>query len=95
MKWIEIIKIRTAGTNFRLLKELLIPVRKLSQIGLTETRIFHHAAMEQDWAIHLHWETAAPELNGSRLGLHLVRAVNDFGLIDHTVWINETEIIDL
>ena len=93
MKWIEVIKIRAAGTDFKFLKEILLPVGKLTQIGLSETVIYRNAVLESDWAIHLYWETASPEPNGSVLGLHLSRLVNDFGLIDHSVWINETKTL--
>ena len=90
MKWIEVIKIRTAGTDLRLLKEFLSAICDLHQMGLSETSIYRHATVESDWTIHLYWETASPEPNGSILGLHLSQIGSDFGLIDHTVWINES-----
>jgi hypothetical protein len=40
-------------------------------------------------ALHLYWETEQPEKNGSALGLHLSQALKEFGLIDHSIWIEE------
>lgn len=94
MKWMEVIKVRTAGTDFRVLKEFLLSVCKLRQMGLSETRIYRHATLKSDWTIHLYWETEEPKPNGSGLALHLTQAAEDFGLIDHTVWRNETETIE-
>jgi hypothetical protein len=89
MKWLEVIKLRSAGKDSRLLEELLLSIEKFNQSGLVETKIFHHAALESDWTVHLHWESVRPEQNGSTLGLRLAKALEEFGLVDHSVWIEE------
>ncbi len=89
MKWLEVIKLRSAEKDSRSMEELLLSVRKFIQNGLVETKIFRHAALESDWSIHLRWESERPERNGSPLGLHLDRALKEFGLIDHSVWVEE------
>jgi hypothetical protein len=89
MKWLEVIKLRSAGTDSRLLEELLLSIDKFNQSGLVEMKTYHHAALESDWSIHLHWESERPQQNGSALGLRLAQAFKEFGLVDHSVWIEE------
>ena len=89
MKWLEIIKLRSAGKDSRLLEELLLSIDKFNQSGLVKMKTFQHSALESDWSIHLHWESERPEQHGSSLGLRLAQALKEFGLVDHSVWIEE------
>jgi len=89
MKWIEIIKLRTAGEVPESLKGFLSGLLKNGSPGLREARLYRHAEWETDWTIHLHWESEQPEKNGSALGLHLSQALKEFGLIDHSKWIEQ------
>ena len=89
MKWLEIIKLRSPGKDSGLLEELLLSIDKLGQSGLVEMNTYHHAALETDLSVHLHWESGRPEQNGSALGLRLAQALKEFGLIDHSIWIEE------
>ena len=89
MKWLEVIKLRSAGKDSRLLEELLLSIDKFNQSGLVEMKTYHHAALETDLSVHLHWESERPEQNGSALGLRLAQALKEFGLVDHSIWIEE------
>ena len=89
MKWLEIIKLRSAGKDSELLEEFLLSIDKLGQSGLVEMKTYRHAALETDLSVHLHWESEQPEQNGSTLGLRLAQALKEFGLIDHSIWIEE------
>jgi hypothetical protein len=89
MKWLEVIKLRSAGKDSRLLEELLLSIDRFNQSGLVEMKTFHHAALESDWSIHLHWESERPQQNGSALGLRLAQAFKEFGLVDHSIWMEE------
>jgi len=89
MKWLEVIKLRSAGKDSRSMDELLLSIRKFNQAELVETKTFRHASLDSDLSVHLHWESEGPERNGSPLGLHLARALKEFGLIDHSVWIEK------
>jgi hypothetical protein len=87
VKWIEVIKLRSAGNRERLL-EVLRPMTKSARNGgLVEMKIYRHAALETDLSVHLYWESERPDENGSNLGLRIAQALKDFGLIDHSVWI--------
>jgi len=89
MRWLEVIKLRSVGKDSELLKELLLSIDNSNQSGLVEMKTYRHAALETDLSVHLHWESDRPDQNGSLLGLHLVQALKEFGLIDHSVWIEE------
>jgi hypothetical protein len=52
-------------------------------------RTYCHAALETDLSLHLYWSSEMPEPNGSALGLCLAQALKEFGLIDHSVWVEE------
>ncbi len=86
MKWVEIIKLRSAGNDPRGLNDLLLPMSDLRQSGL-EIGIYRHAALESDVSIHLYWDTEGPVRSGSELGLQLARTLEEFGLVDHSIWI--------
>jgi len=89
MRWLEVIKLRSVGKDSEFLKELLLSIDNSNQSGLVEMKTYRHPALETDLSVHLHWESDRPDQNGSLLGLHLVQALKEFGLIDHSVWIEE------
>ena len=89
MKWLEVIKLRSAGKDSGSLEELFSSIDKLSQSGLVEMKNFRHAALETDFSVHLRWESEQASENGSGLGLRLAQALEEFGLIDHSVWIEK------
>ena len=91
MKWLEIIKLRSAESDEGLLGEFLRSVAKVSQSGLVEMKTYRHAALETDLSVHLHWDSERPEQNGSALGLRLAQALKERGLTDHSIWIEEAE----
>ena len=89
MKWLEVIKLRSAGGTLGLLDELLLPLSGSNQSGLVEMKTYRHAVWETDASVHLYWNSEIPEPNGSALGLRLAQALKEFGLIDHSVWVEE------
>ena len=91
MKWLEVIKLRSAGGSLGLLEELLLPISGSNQRGLVEMKTYRHAALETDLSVHLHWNSEMPEPTGSALGLRLAQALKEFGLVDHSVWVEENK----
>jgi hypothetical protein len=89
MFWLEIIKLRLAWKGSAPLDELLDSISKVGQSGLVDMKTYRHAALETDLSVHLHWDSEPPEPNGSALGLRLAQALKEFGLIDHSVWVEE------
>ncbi len=89
--WLEVIKLRSAGRSSRVLQELSLSMARINQGGPVEMKIYRHAALETDLTVVLHWKTGRTEPNGSALGLRLAQSLRDFGLIDHSVWVEEKE----
>jgi len=89
MKWIEIIRLRSAENASEPLKAFLPTMGRNGRPGLLEARIYRHALWETDWSLHLLWESEKPEKSGSTLGLRLSQALKEFGLVDHSIWIEE------
>jgi hypothetical protein len=92
MKWMEIIKLRSEEKAPELLKGLLSGLTREGQPGLVEARLYRHASWETDWTLHFHWDSGKPEVNGTALGLRLAQALKEFGLVDHSIWIEGDEI---
>jgi len=89
MKWIEIIKLRNAGKVPESLKRFLSGLLKNAPPELIEARLYRHASWETNWTLQLYWDSTQFEENGTALGLRLARTLRDFGLVDHSVWIEE------
>ncbi len=88
VKWLEVIKLRSAGEG-SVLEEFLPSMAKVGQSGLVEMKTYRHAALETDFSVHFQWESDRAEQNGSALGLRLAQALKEFGLVDHSVWIEK------
>ncbi len=94
MKWLEIIKLRSAGNGEGLREELSRFIAEVDREGeRVSIKALHHAALESDLAVHLRWESDRPGQYGSALGLRLVQSLKEFGLIDHSVWIEEEKSV--
>jgi hypothetical protein len=91
-KWIEVIRLRSVGKGSDLLEECLMSLDKSTQSELVEMKTYRHVNLETDLSIHLHWQTERPEQNGSALGLRIAEAFKEFGLIDHSVWVEKEKI---
>jgi hypothetical protein len=91
VKWLEVIKLRSSGESPRLLEELGPSTTQIKESGLVKMITYRHAALETDLSIHLHWESERPERTGSALGLRLAQALKEFGLVDHSAWIEREE----
>lgn len=89
MKWLEIIKLRSTGIEKSLLEEFLRS-SMLDQSGeLIGIKTYRHAALENDLSVHLYWDSEKPKHEGSVLGLHLIQALKEFGMVDYSIWIEE------
>ena len=89
MKWLEIIKLRSAGIEKSLLEEFLRSFMLEQRGELIGIKTYRHAALENDLSVHLYWDSEKPKHEGSALGLHLIQALKEFGLVDYSIWIEE------
>jgi hypothetical protein len=91
MKFLEVIELRAAGNQLRLLKpeldSLINTLNKETRHGTIN--VYGNLTVETDFSIHLHYESQKTDISGSPLGQHLVSVLKEFGLINHTLWVEE------
>jgi len=89
MKWLEIIELRSAGGNSKLLesqlRELINDVDK--ETKRHAIKAYCRVMIDTDFRIHLLHDSKKVENSGSRLGLRLASALKTFGLVNHSVWL--------
>lgn len=94
MKWLEVIELRSTDSDKVVLEmqldKLLTEVEK--EIQGKGVRAYRRVSVETDFSIHLLHESDQIEICGTELGLHIVSALKDFGMVNHTVW-KETQCI--
>ena len=97
MKWQEVIEFRSID-NQEMIRALdleshitdLKPGNRPLQIHL-----FRHLTLKTDFCLHLVFNSDEPDINGSQLGLTLVAILQEYGLVNHTVWIEERTWIQI
>ncbi len=91
MKRIEIINLRSAGTPRESIEQQ-IP-RSVAEDDRSRTlasiHVYRHATLETDLSVHLLFESSKPQAQPSALGQHLASALKAFGLVSHSVWIEQ------
>jgi len=88
MKWLEIIELRSAGGNNKLLESQM---RKLVNEVYERTekntvKAYCRLMIDTDFSIHLFHDSKKVEKSGSPLGLRLASALREFGLVNHSIW---------
>jgi hypothetical protein len=91
MNWVEIIALRSNGNiQQSVIQELLkLGADGDERNGLTGMKIYRNAWINTDISIHLHWKSTPTELRGSAMGLRLLYTLKEFGLVNHSIWVEE------
>lgn len=91
MKWIEIIKLQVADSDRESVKhELSKLISKIDHKGgLCDVKTYHNALVNSDFSITLYWKSGKVEQQGSATGLSLIHMLKAFGLISHSVWVEQ------
>ena len=91
MKWTEIITLRTSETPVKeVVADILKSVGANSSMGKpAKLKLFSHATVESDLSSHIQWEATSMDRGKSLLGFELVDMLREFGLVNHSVWIEE------
>ncbi len=89
MKWIEVIQLRSVGSNREFLESQL---QKLMNEVERETKkqaikSYSRVLIDTDFIIHLFHDSKKVENSGSPLGLRIASALKAFGLVNHSIWI--------
>jgi len=91
MKWMEVIKLRMAEREPESVEQKILKLIK--DVGtsrrMKDIKLYHNALVGNDLSINLHWESGNAEQQGSATGLCLVHLFRNFGLVSHSVWIEE------
>ena len=89
MRWVEVIEFRSFNKDDALL-ELDFWNCLSDAIGeahIAKIEVYNHSTLTTDIRIHVHYESAQVENQGSPLGLRLVSELKAFGVVNHTVWV--------
>lgn len=88
MKWAEVIMVRSAGSRTEVLAATLQDLRNevAGKIGHEAIRVFHREKLDSDICIVLFHSGEKTQTGASPLGLHLVAALKEVGLVQHTIW---------
>ncbi len=95
MKWAEVIMVRSPGSSVEILDATLQDL--INEVALEAEheaiRIFRREKLGSDICIVLFHSRKKMRAEGSLLGLHLVAALKEVGLVNHTIW-SEIDKID-
>jgi hypothetical protein len=88
MTRLEIIHLRLAGPTP---PDLVADISRAIGVGGAAARahIYRHATLAGDLSIHLPLESG-DEAERSILGTHLAQALQEHGMVEHTVWVEES-----
>ena len=91
MKWLEVLHVRSTKLDSESLEHFLEQLGNQveSDDKALVMNIFRRANLGTDVCIQLHHETDRIQLSGSGLGIHLSMALKKYGMVNHTVWVEE------
>lgn len=91
MNWVEIIALRSNGNiQQSVIQELLkLGADDDERNGLIGMKIYRNAWINTDISIHLQWRSIKTEQQGSSIGLRLAETLKEFGLVNHSAWVEE------
>ena len=85
------IRLRTTQSQVEAVARLILDNVKQAagQSGLLRVHMYHSANYQADLALSLTWETNAMQHGGSRAGLSISEALKNFGLVEHSIWMEK------
>ena len=91
MAWLEIIEIRSVSSNRELLEaQLQDIIKELSrETNLLTVKVYRHAALDTDFSVQIYHNSKKTDTKCSSICTLLLAALKDFGLVNHTVWIEQ------
>ena len=88
MKWIEMVQLRSVDSNQKLLESNL--AKLIDEVGGKRKKqiimAYRRVQIYTDYSIHIFHNSNKIENLGSPLGVRLVNALKEFGLVNHSVW---------
>ena len=89
MKWLEIIELRSVSRNQELLEsQLQRLVNKVdNEANEQAIKAYSRVMRDTNFSLHLYHDSELIEFGGSLLGLRITSSLKEFGLVNHTIWI--------
>ena len=90
MACLEIIEIRAVGSNRELLEsQLQFLSKELNQHkDLQAVKVYKRVMLETDFSIHLFHNSEKADSGCISICTQLIPSLKDFGLVNHTIWID-------
>lgn len=89
MTWLEIIEIRSSGSNLDLLELQLQDLIKEFNRD-TKVKLYKHIELETDLSIHFLHYSKKSYSKCRPISAQLIQSIKEFGIVNHTVWIEQT-----
>ena len=86
MKCLEIIELRSFDNNCQALEKEL---NDLLNTKPQSIKIYRHSSVPTELRVHILSDCEHAEVNGSPLGILLASAFEEFGIVNHNVWIEK------
>ena len=93
MKTLEIIHLRLAGNSPQTLVDVIHKSVGSASDGM-DIRIYRHTKLETDLAVHLHQEVTGRSGQASDVGTRLASLLREYGMVEHSVWVQAYGIPD-
>ena len=91
MNYLEIIELRSSNEDHDILNEKL--TRFIDDLNKEDdnyrVKLYRHLTVETDWSFHIHYQTEINTTSPNQLGLRIASALQEFGLVHHSVWSEE------
>ena len=89
MNCLEIIELRSVNKNRELLKSQLPNlINEVDKEAKKQAiKVYSRVIVDTDFRIHLFHNSNKIDNSGSPLGLRLASALKEFGLVNHSIWI--------
>ena len=86
MRTLEIIQMRSAGSDLgELANQISETIRNLNE-GNQVAKLFLRSGLETDIAVHIHRDSNTSSGGKSEIGLRLAAALRNHGIVEHTIW---------
>lgn len=88
MQCVETIRLRTSRVEEHRLGQAFVEqmTKNINVPGLTDVRLYGNTTLPYDFYVILAWSIEVP-LEGSVFGLGMTKELQQYGLVDHCVWV--------
>ncbi|MCB0636246.1 MAG: hypothetical protein KDC54_06495 [Lewinella sp.] len=90
--YLETIELRTTGLHRETVEGVLENLFSGmdTEAELARIQVYNSPLIESDFGVHIHFQAEDAHQEGSPLGLRMVAALKDYGLVNHHIWCEMT-----